>query len=220
MKKSCAKWVNIKANAKKIHNLEDKLRKIKENLRYEGFPQKRAKISQRIHSLASKISNLKCKETSKQEQQLVQKVRVDSKSFYKYARRLKPNNDIGPIKDGEQLLTGDKDIADVLQRQFLSVYSHPTEKIENVHEFCMSEIKEGDLNEIAIERQKLILIQIGNYIRNRELDSIGVVEVRHNARTGIRIKSSKQVFLNSKIDQNLKEVFHITPLFSTIFLMI
>ena len=153
MKTSGAEWVNINAKAKKIQNLEDKIRKIKENLRYERLPQKRAKISQRIHSLASKVSYMKCEETSKQEQQVVQKVRVDSKSFYKFARRLKPNNNIGPIKDGDQLLTGEKDIADVLQRQFLSVYPQPTEKIENVHEFCMSEIKEEDLNEIAINEQ-------------------------------------------------------------------
>ena len=68
-------------------------------------------------------------------------------------------------------------------------------------------LQQSGLLSVQRERQKLILIQIGNYIRNRELDSIGVAVVRQNARTGIRIEPTKQVFLNLKIRTKFEKSF-------------
>lgn len=74
-------------------------------------------------------------------------------------------------------------------------------------------LKEAVINSVQRERHTIILIQIGNEIRDGNLGSIFVEEVRFNDRTGLWIESRKKVFNSIKVKSRFEKNFPFYALF-------
>ena len=104
-------------------------------------------LSTRIHDLQLKLNSIntqiKCKITSnidKEEEEVVSKIKADPKFFYSYAKKSsKVKCKVGPLKNEMGNFEADpKKIADLLQKQFCSVFSNPQSSAKKEPDFRAS----------------------------------------------------------------------------------
>ena len=80
-------------------------------------------------------------------------IKEDPKKFYSYAnnkKSVKPK--IGPIKEGDNLLTEDKDIASALNNFFTSVFTNENlETLPDVSKACDNEISDFVITQNMVE---------------------------------------------------------------------
>ena len=69
------------------------------------------------------------KSASDEEKKVTEAIKVNPKYFYSYAKRHgKTKTKIGPLKDKNSFTTDSKKMADILQKQYQSVFSNPIQE--------------------------------------------------------------------------------------------
>jgi hypothetical protein len=146
------KWLNsnVRNKLKRKKQAWKQYKATKDNtsfLRYKKF-EKEAKI-------AIKISKKDC------EKELASTIKDDPKKFFSYANNKKASKPkIGPIKEGDNLLTEDKDIATALNKFFTSVFTDENlEYVPDVPKVCENDLTDfiitEDMVEVELNRLKV-----------------------------------------------------------------
>ena len=128
--------------------------KILKKLKYvdKHSPQK-AKLENKVEDIETKIKESHKKQQEHEEQQAVSSIKRNPKYFYTYAKRkLKTRVQIGPLKDGGKLVENEKEMAEILKKQYDSVFSVPAadKLIQSPTDFFTSDqlpLQDFDFNE-------------------------------------------------------------------------
>ena len=77
-------------------------------------------------------------------------------------------------------------------------------------------LQQAGILSVQRERQRIILVEIGNEIRNGHLGNIDVEEVSYNNRIGLWIEPRKKVFNSTKVKSRFEKIFpfHASYLFN------
>ena len=77
-------------------------------------------------------------------------------------------------------------------------------------------LQEAGILSVQRERQRIILVEIGNENRNGNLGNIDVEEVSYNNRIGLWIEPRKKVFNSTKVKSRFEKIvpFHTSYLFN------
>ena len=90
------------------------------------------------------------------ENEAIEKIKDDSKFFYKYAKNFSSTNEsIGPLIDDKgNIVNGSKNMADLLSKQYKSVFSTPRESYDNMthHDYNCNTMKDFIFNRENIKK--------------------------------------------------------------------
>ncbi|KAL5267391.1 hypothetical protein ACHWQZ_G004436 [Mnemiopsis leidyi] len=97
------------------------------------------KLEDEVGLLSFKIKEAIVRHLDESERRAVGKIKENPKYFYSYAKFFsKVKHSISTLLDGEKkLVTDSKDLADILQTQFCSVFSNPTCPDKSMPEFAL-----------------------------------------------------------------------------------
>ena len=138
---------------KRVENLIVRKRKLEEIV--DGRYEAREGSKKQILEINSEIRSVIINRQDKEEEAAVKNIKTDSKEFFRYAKKHKElRSKIGPLKldDGLGYQRGPKKMAEILGRQFESVFSTP--KVDftdlilpsyDIEELCDMEITEEEL---------------------------------------------------------------------------
>ena len=88
----------------------------------------RTQIENALDQIEVKLINSHNKEATSKEQQAIERIDTNPDFFFRYAKnKTCPKSSVGPIKSGEAFCSNPKEMGDLLQRHFESVYSTSTE---------------------------------------------------------------------------------------------
>ena len=96
----------------------------------------------------------------KEEQKAVNRIKSNSRYFFKYVKKFRNSNCSSPeilINSSDQILTDQKSIADCLQAQFESVFSSPNKELDPTRKIPPVTINEP-LGEFTIKFTQSILL--------------------------------------------------------------
>ncbi|KAL5271503.1 hypothetical protein ACHWQZ_G001943 [Mnemiopsis leidyi] len=104
------------------------------------------KLEDEVGLLSFKIKEAIVRHLDESERRAVGKIKENPKYFYSYAKSFsKVKNRISTLLDGEKkLVTDSKDLADILQTQFCSVFSDPNCPDKSMPEFALPPISTQD----------------------------------------------------------------------------
>ena len=149
----CLGKKNKKRKDKRVENLIVRKRKLEEIV--DGRYEAREGSKKQILEINSEIRSVIINRQDKEEEAAVKNIKTDSKEFFRYAKKHKElRSKIGPLKldDGLGYQRGPKKMAEILGRQFESVFSTP--KVDftdlilpsyDIEELCDIEITEEEL---------------------------------------------------------------------------
>ena len=88
----------------------------------------RTRFETRIVVINTEISRLYSDEKTRLEKRALDNIAGDARSFYKYANSFKKSRvKIGPLKSGSTFTSGEKEMADILGKQYQSVFTTPND---------------------------------------------------------------------------------------------
>ena len=88
----------------------------------------RRRYTARIHTINKEIEDIHGRDKLKQERKAVDEIDSNPSYFFKYANSTrKTRSRIGPLKSGMHYTSGEKEMADILSRQYHSIFTKPTD---------------------------------------------------------------------------------------------
>ena len=100
------------------------------------------RLQEEINHIELKVKNSALEERRADEQAALRNIRVNSKAFFKYAKKFKKSKSyIKLMKKADGSITTDfKEIVDLLQNQFASVFSEPTSPLKVIPQQIQSSL--------------------------------------------------------------------------------
>ena len=96
------------------------------------------KYQEKLEEVEIEIREHYQKRRLKIENEAISKIREDPSHFYKYAKKFsKGENNIAALRNGEMLVTNDCEKANILQKQYVAMWSKPVQKLSSceMHEY-------------------------------------------------------------------------------------
>ena len=134
-----------------------KLRKLKKRLERVSVSN-RSKIQDSIKELNEAPKQSYYDEMNEEEEKAVEKIKTNSRYFFKYVKKFKNSNSATPtilIDSSENFVTDPKQIADCFQTHFKSVFSKPSGLLDSPSAILDSNVKEP-LSELVITTEDII----------------------------------------------------------------
>ena len=135
---------DIRKAFKKKKSISDKMRTTKHSDKLNS-------LKNQLIEIENKISKGIRDKRIKAESKVIDKVKTDTKPFFKYAKSMaKTNESIGPlVNKDDKIIADDQGMAEVLSQQYKSVFSEPADEVtvknsinENFHKGDKEELKQ------------------------------------------------------------------------------
>ena len=86
----------------------------------------RTRFDTRVEEINKEIAQLHDTEKESKEGKVIDNIKTDPKAFHTYANSFKQSRSkIGPLKSGQSYVSGEKEMAEILSKQYESVFSKP-----------------------------------------------------------------------------------------------
>ena len=89
----------------------------------------RDRFSKRIVTINERMRDIYDQEKQRAEKRAIENIQGDVKAFYNYANSFRKSKvKVGPLKSGTTYQSGEKEMAEILSRQYESVFTTPKEE--------------------------------------------------------------------------------------------
>ena len=152
-KKKFARKSNFIPRSRRI--LMARRRRINKRLLHMTSPSNKLKLKLELVEIEKKLQKSHVKSRADRETKAIQLIKKNSKSFFSYAKqfsKLKPQ--VGPLKDGDSVVSDRKGMAELLAAQFSSVYSSPKDILPSADSMFAND--EFGINDIPLSEDDFI----------------------------------------------------------------